>query len=130
MKAIERMGESFGAKVLFQCLLTAINNETQSAGIGRSPQGRCSKWSGLWRKQCLFFFLYRVHANPIPGRRMAPHSFWGTLLCPLTCPLSTVQVESISPRDLNPDPKARSNYWQMVWSCREARYRATYRPVK
>src|SRR6266404_1405528 len=56
--------------------------------------------------------------------------FLGTLLCLLTCPLSTVQVESISPRDPNPDPNAPSNYWQMVWSCREARYRATYRPVK
>ena len=44
--------------------------------------------------------------------------------------IPTVDVLSISPRDLNPDPNARSNYWQMVWSCREARYRATYRPVK
>ena len=37
---------------------------------------------------------------------------------------------AISPRDPNPDPNARSNYWHKVWSCREARYRATYRPVK
>jgi hypothetical protein len=33
-----------------------------------------------------------------------------------------VEVLSTSPRDPNPDPNARSNYWQMVWSCREARH--------
>jgi len=42
----------------------------------------------------------------------------------------SIEVLSISPRDPNPDPNARSHYWQKVWSCREARYRATYRPVK
>ncbi len=41
-----------------------------------------------------------------------------------------VEVLSISPRDPNPDPNARSNYWHMVWSCWEARYTATHRPVK
>ena len=41
-----------------------------------------------------------------------------------------IEVLSISPRDPNPDPSARSHYWQKVWSCREARYRATYRTVK
>jgi hypothetical protein len=44
--------------------------------------------------------------------------------------LPTVDVLSISPRDPNPDPHARSHYWQMVWACREARYRSAYRPVK
>src|SRR6266436_2397703 len=44
--------------------------------------------------------------------------------------IPTVEVLSISPRDPNPDPNARSNYWQMVWACRQARYRATYRPLK
>src|SRR6266481_9364679 len=44
--------------------------------------------------------------------------------------IPTVEVLPISPRDLNPGPNARSNYWHMVWSCREARYRATYGPVK
>src|SRR5260370_29018450 len=45
-------------------------------------------------------------------------------------PIPTVDVLSISPRDPNPDPAARSHYWQKVWACREARYRATYRPSK
>src|SRR5882762_4864582 len=40
--------------------------------------------------------------------------------------IPSVEVLSISPRDPNPDPHARSNYWHMVWSCREARYRTTY----
>ena len=44
--------------------------------------------------------------------------------------IPSVEVLSISPRDPNPDPNARSNYWHQVWACREARYRATYRPVK
>jgi len=44
--------------------------------------------------------------------------------------IPTVEVLSISPRDPNPDPHARSNYWHQVWACREARYRLTYRPVK
>ena len=44
--------------------------------------------------------------------------------------IPSVEVLSISPRDPNPDPNARSNFWQMVWACREARYRTTYRPVK
>jgi len=44
--------------------------------------------------------------------------------------IPSVEVLSISPRDLNPDPNARSNYWQMVWACREARYRVTFRPTK
>ena len=44
--------------------------------------------------------------------------------------IPTVEVLSISPCDPNPDPNARSNYWHMVWSCREARYRAMYRPTK
>jgi hypothetical protein len=44
--------------------------------------------------------------------------------------IPSVEVLSISPRDQNPDPYARSNYWQMVRACREARCRATYRPVK
>jgi hypothetical protein len=42
--------------------------------------------------------------------------------------IPSVEVLSISPRDPNPDPNARRNYWHMVWSCREARYRAVYRP--
>jgi hypothetical protein len=42
----------------------------------------------------------------------------------------TVEVLSISPRDPNPDHDARSNYWHKVWSCREARYRVSYRAVK
>jgi predicted RNA-binding Zn-ribbon protein involved in translation (DUF1610 family) len=41
-----------------------------------------------------------------------------------------IEVLSISPRDPNPDPNARSHYWQKAWSCREARYRVTDRPVK
>jgi hypothetical protein len=44
--------------------------------------------------------------------------------------IPSVEVLSIPLRDPNPDPNARSNYWQMVWSCREVRYRATYRPLK
>jgi len=44
--------------------------------------------------------------------------------------IPSVEVLSISPRDPNPDPYARSHYWQKVWSCREARYRATHRLVK
>jgi hypothetical protein len=52
------------------------------------------------------------------------------IMCAPDPSIPTVDCLSISPRDLNPDPNARSNYWQMVWSCREARYRATYRPVK
>jgi hypothetical protein len=44
--------------------------------------------------------------------------------------IPTVDCLSISPRDSNPDRNTRSNYWQKVWACREARYRATYRPVK
>ncbi len=50
------------------------------------------------------------------------------IMCAPDPNIPTVDVLSISPRDPNPDPNARSNYWQMV--CREARYRATYRPVK
>ena len=42
--------------------------------------------------------------------------------------IASVEVLSISPRDPNPDPNARSNYWHKVWACREARYRAAYRP--
>ncbi len=42
----------------------------------------------------------------------------------------SVEVLSISPRDPNPDPNARRHYWQKVWSCREARHRTTYGPVK
>jgi len=44
--------------------------------------------------------------------------------------IPSVEVLSISPRDPNPDPHARSNYWHKVWACREARYRVTFRPVK
>jgi predicted RNA-binding Zn-ribbon protein involved in translation (DUF1610 family) len=44
--------------------------------------------------------------------------------------IRSVEVLSISPRDPNPDPNARSNYWHLVWACREAKYRATYRPTK
>ena len=44
--------------------------------------------------------------------------------------MPSVEVLSISHRDPNPDPNARSNYLQKVWSCREARHRVTYRPVK
>jgi len=44
--------------------------------------------------------------------------------------IPSVEVLSISPRDPNPDPNARSNYWHKVWACREARYRATYRRLK
>jgi hypothetical protein len=44
--------------------------------------------------------------------------------------LPGVQPLSISPRDPNPDPNARSNYWHKVWACREARFRTTYRPLK
>ena len=44
--------------------------------------------------------------------------------------MPSIEVLSISPRDPDPDPNARSYYWQKVWSCREARYRVTYRPVK
>jgi hypothetical protein len=59
MKAIERMGESFGAKVLFQCLLTAINNETQSAGIGRTPPGPHVANGPVFgaSNACSFFFI-------------------------------------------------------------------------
>ncbi len=32
-------------------------------------------------------------------------------------PIPTVDVLSISPRDPNPDPAARSHYWQKVWAC-------------
>ncbi len=52
------------------------------------------------------------------------------IMCAPDPSIPTVDVLSISPRDLNPDPAARSHYWQKVWACREARYRATYRPVK
>ena len=52
------------------------------------------------------------------------------IMCAPDPSIPTVDCLSISPRDLNPDPNARSNYWQMVWACREARYRATHRPVK
>ena len=52
------------------------------------------------------------------------------IMCAADPSIPTVEVLSISPRDPNPDPNARSNYWQKVWSCREARYRATNRPVK
>jgi hypothetical protein len=36
--------------------------------------------------------------------------------------IPSVGVLSISPRDPNPDPYARSNYWHKVWACREARF--------
>jgi hypothetical protein len=51
------------------------------------------------------------------------------LQAPEPC-ISSIEVLSISPRDPNPDPYARSHYWQKVWACREARYRVTYRPAK
>ena len=51
------------------------------------------------------------------------------LQAPEPC-IPSIEVLSISPRDPNPDPYARSHYWQKVWVCREARYRLTYRPVK
>jgi hypothetical protein len=44
--------------------------------------------------------------------------------------IPSVEVLAISPRDPNPDPDARSHYWHKVWSCREARYRTAYRPLK
>ena len=44
--------------------------------------------------------------------------------------IPSVEVLAISPRDPNPDPNARSHYWQKVWACREARYRLTYGPTK
>jgi hypothetical protein len=44
--------------------------------------------------------------------------------------LPGVQPLSISPRDPNPDPNARSNHLREIWTRREARYRATYRPLK
>ena len=51
------------------------------------------------------------------------------LQAPEPC-IPSIEVLSISPRDPNPDPYARSHYWQRVWICREARYRLAYRPVK
>jgi hypothetical protein len=44
--------------------------------------------------------------------------------------LATNLESGLSSRDPNPGPNARSNYWQKVWTCRAARYRATYKPVK
>jgi hypothetical protein len=44
--------------------------------------------------------------------------------------LPGVQPLSISPRDPNPDPNSRSNHLRQIWTRREARYRATYRPAK
>jgi|SRR5437773_8254131 len=38
----------------------------------------------------------------------------------------TVQVESISPRDLNPDPGARSKWQQQIFLRRVARFKAMY----
>ena len=52
------------------------------------------------------------------------------IMQPPDASIPNVEVLSISPRDPNPDPNARSNYWHKVWSCREARYRTMYRPVK
>ncbi len=52
------------------------------------------------------------------------------IMCAPDPSIPTVEVLSISHPDPNPDPNARSNYWHQVWACREARYRATYRPVK
>ena len=52
------------------------------------------------------------------------------IMCAPDPSIPAVEVLSISPRDPNPDPNARSNYWHQVWSCREARYRATGRPTK
>jgi hypothetical protein len=44
--------------------------------------------------------------------------------------IPSVEVLAISPRDPNPDPDARSHYWQKVWACREARYRTAHRLLK
>ena len=37
-----------------------------------------------------------------------------------------VQVESISPHDLNPDPDARSKWQQQIFLRRAARFKAMY----
>jgi len=42
----------------------------------------------------------------------------------------SVEVLSISPRDPDPDPDARSNRMREIWTRREQKYRATYRPAK
>jgi hypothetical protein len=38
----------------------------------------------------------------------------------------TVEVLSISPRDPNPDPDARMNYWRVIWTRRAARFKGMY----
>jgi hypothetical protein len=43
--------------------------------------------------------------------------------------LQGVRPLSISPRDPNPDPDARSNHMRDIWTRREQRYRGMYRLV-
>ncbi len=52
------------------------------------------------------------------------------IMCAPELGVTSVEVLSISPRDPDPDPYARSNFWNKVWACREARYRLMYRPTK
>ena len=40
----------------------------------------------------------------------------------------TVEVISISSRDPNPDPNARSRFWQHVWARRAERLNTMYKP--
>ena len=42
------------------------------------------------------------------------------------CWLPTVRVESISPRDLKPDPDARSKWQQEIFIRRATRFKATW----
>lgn len=44
--------------------------------------------------------------------------------------IPSAEVLAISPRDPKPDPDARRNFMEKLWSNRNARYRAAYGPVK
>jgi hypothetical protein len=52
------------------------------------------------------------------------------IMCAPDPSIPTVDVLSISPRDPNPDLMLAATTGIWSWACREARYRATYRPVK
>ena len=56
------------------------------------------------------FIIDKIKSSPEPGK-------------------PSVEVLSISPRDPNPDRDARMNYMRKIWTNREARYRATYKPM-
>jgi hypothetical protein len=64
---------------------------------------------------------------PACGELAEPYAFLlDKILQPPNPDIPTVQPESISPRDLNPDPDSRSKCQQQIFLRRTARFRAMY----